>query len=68
MGECMVGGIGNDDFLLKDPDTILKNSLGTLAVQVLAARKDFADMEYDAMLKELRKIIDELHVAYQRVF
>lgn len=44
----------------------VRDSLGTLAVHVLAARKNLATMPYDEMLKELYEIVDELHTAYDR--
>ena len=44
----------------------VRDSLGTLAVQVLAARENLADMPYDVMLKKLYAIVDDLHVAYDR--
>lgn len=44
----------------------VRDSLGTLAVQVLAARENLADMPYDKMLMKLYEIVDDLHTAYDR--
>lgn len=44
----------------------VRDSLGTLAVQVLAARENLRDMPYDEMLTKLYKIVDDLHAAYDR--
>lgn len=44
----------------------VRDSLGTLAVQVLAARENLRDMPYDVMLKKLYEIVDDLHTAYDR--
>ena len=44
----------------------VRDSLGMLAVQVLAARENLAEMPYDQMLKKLYEIVDDLHTAYDR--
>lgn len=53
---------------LDDPVFVLRDSLGTLAVQVLSARHDLAKMPYDDMLRELHDTIRELHAAYDGRF
>lgn len=49
---------------LDEPIFVLRDSLGSLAVQVLASRKDLSTMSYDDMLSELLNIITALHEAY----
>jgi hypothetical protein len=46
--------------------TELRDSLGALAVQVLAARENLATLSYEEMLQKLHPIIEELHRAYDR--
>lgn len=45
----------------------LRDSLGTLAVQMLAARKDLATISPSEALTELYAIISDLHVEYERI-
>lgn len=52
---------------LDEPVFVLRDSLGVLAVQILSAKKGFAQMSYDDMLHELLDIITELHTAYDRM-
>lgn len=52
---------------LDEPIFVLRDSLGILAVQILSAKKNFAQMSYDDMLHELLNIITELHTAYDRM-
>lgn len=52
---------------LDEPIFVLRDSLGSLAVQVLSTRKDLSAMSYDEMLSELLEIIEELHAAYDRL-
>ena len=42
----------------------VRDSLGVLAVQVLAAREDLANMDYDEMIHKLYDITSSLHRAY----
>ena len=42
----------------------VRDSLGVLAVQVLAAREDLANMDYDEMVHKLYDITSDLHRAY----
>lgn len=44
----------------------VRDSLGSLAVQVLAARKDLSKLSYSEMLDELYQIVNELHDEYKR--
>ncbi len=52
---------------LDEPIFVLRDSLGTLAVQILSSKKDLSRMPYDDMLRELLEIIDGLHAAYDRM-
>ena len=49
---------------LVPPIIEVRDSLGTLAVQILAARKNIATMSYKEMLDELYDIVVELHKEY----
>ena len=42
----------------------LRDNLGPLAVQVLAAREDLSKLSYGEMLTKLYEIIDDLHAEY----
>ena len=44
----------------------VRDNLGTLAVQVLAAREDLSKMDYSEMLDKLYQIVDDLHTEYDR--
>ncbi len=57
--------VGNDHALVL-PKVELRDNLGSLAVQILAAREDLSTLPYDKMLQELFVIIQELHKEYQR--
>ena len=52
---------------LDEPIFVLRDSLGTLAVQILLSKRDLSRMSYDDMLHELLDIISELHKAYDRM-
>ena len=49
---------------LRKPNIVLRDSLGTLAVQILASRPNFSSMSNRQMLCELHKIICDLHSEY----
>lgn len=49
---------------LDEPIYVLRDSLGTLAVSVLASKYDLSQMSYDEMVHKLLDIIEELHAAY----
>ena len=49
---------------LVSPDAETRDSLGMLAVQVLAARYDLKTMDCTVMVSKLHEIIEELHQAY----
>lgn len=49
---------------LVSPDAETRDSLGMLAVQVLAARYDLKTMDYTTMVSKLHEIIEELHQSY----
>lgn len=53
---------------LEHPAVVLRDSLGALAVQILASRDDFAGMDYPEMLDELNDIIRDLHNVYARSY
>nr|DAW23508.1 MAG TPA: hypothetical protein [Caudoviricetes sp.] len=57
----------NNHTSLDMPIFVLRDNLGSLAVQVLAAKCDLSQMSYDDMLTELLEIIKELHLAYDRM-
>lgn len=46
-------------------DAEVRDSLGTLAVQVLAARENLAEMNYNEMISELYDIVKDLHDAFE---
>lgn len=52
---------------LDEPIFVLRDSLGSLAIQVLASRNDLSTMPYDDMIRELLEIISDLHEAYDRM-
>lgn len=52
---------------LDEPAFVLRDSLGSLALQILSSKKDLSQMSYDDMLRELLDIITELHNAYDRM-
>ena len=52
---------------LDEPEFVLRDSLGALAIQILSQRNDLSKMNYDDMLHELLDIINELHSAYDRM-
>ena len=52
---------------LDEPNFVLRDSLGSLAVQILSSKNDLSQMSYDDMLCELLDIIKELHNAYDRM-
>lgn len=51
---------------LVPPIVEVRDNLGALAVQVLAAKKDLAKMYYHQMIHELYSITCELHAAYEK--
>lgn len=52
---------------LDEPIFVLRDSLGTLAVQILSVKNDLSQMSYDDMVRELLDIIDGLHEAYDHM-
>ena len=48
-------------------DIELRDSLGVLAVHVLAARENLAKLSSEDMLRKLHDIIHELHEAYDHI-
>ncbi len=51
---------------LDEPDFVLRDSLGLLAVQVLSAKYNLAEMPYDEMLRKLYEIVCDLQTAFDR--
>lgn len=63
--EILNQSAGNDHMLVP-PIVELRDSIGALAVQVLAARENLVAMPYPEMPDKLHAIIGELHAAYNR--
>lgn len=55
----------NEDSALRNQKIVLRDSLGSLAVQILSSKYNLSQMNYEEMLDKLYVIIDELHTAYQ---
>lgn len=47
------------------PSVGVRDSLGTLAVQTLAAKENLANMDYCEILSRLYDIVEDLHRAYE---
>ena len=62
--------VNRDEFgsSLVSPEAETRDSLGMLAVQVLAARYDLKTMDYKTMVIKLHEIIVELHQAYMALY
>ena len=56
----------NNDHALRPQQIVLRDSLGSLAVQILAAKEDLSQMSDSEMMDKLYKIIDDLHYEYHR--
>lgn len=56
----------SNDHALRTPNIVLRDCLGSLAIQILSQKHDLAKMDYDDMLCELHSIIRELHNEYHR--
>lgn len=54
---------GNEHALVP-PIVEVRDNLGVLAVQVLAAKYDLAKMNYGTMIREFYAIIESLHMIY----
>ena len=63
-GELSADFFENNSHALRMPNIVLRDSLGTLAVQILSQRPDFSKLDYGTMLNELENIIIDLHDAY----
>lgn len=55
-----------NDHALRPVNIVLRDSLGSLAVQILAARSDFGTMSDSQKIRKLHKIISDLHDAYHQ--
>lgn len=57
-----------DSQSLEPPELVTRDSLGYLAVQILAAKNDLSqENDYDHLIRELYDIIIELQQAHHRV-
>lgn len=56
-----------NDQSLRKPKIVLRDNLGTLAVQILASRPNFSSMSQTDMLYELHDIICKLHKEYDLI-
>lgn len=54
---------GNEHALVP-PIVEVRDNLGSLAVQVLSARENLAEMDYPTMIHKLYEIVEDLHSAY----
>jgi len=54
---------GNEHALVL-PIVDVRDSLGILAIHVLSAKEDLANMDYNTMIRKLYDITSELHAAY----
>lgn len=53
---------------LQQVNVVTRDSLGTLAVSILASKVDLAKVtDYDALVRELYDIIKDLHDSYQHL-
>ena len=53
---------------LQKVNVVTRDSLGTLAVSILASKVDLAKVsDYDDLVRRLYDIIDELHESYDRL-
>ena len=53
---------------LQKVNVVTLDSLGTLAVSILASKVDLAKVsDYDDLVRQLYDIIDELHESYDRL-
>lgn len=56
---------GNEHALVP-PIVEVRDNLGPLAVQVLAAREDLSKLSYREMLDKLYQIVEDLHAEYDQ--
>lgn len=56
----------SDGSALVLPSVEVRDSLGALAVQVLATRENLANMDYCEMVSKLYAIVCDLHSAYDQ--
>lgn len=56
------------DHALVPVNVELRDSLGVLAVHVLAARENLAELSSEDMLRKLHEIIQDLHKAYNHTY
>ena len=58
----------NNDQALRMPKLVLRDSLGQLAIQILATRTNIGEMSSNDLLYQLLEIITNLHTAYSREY
>ena len=57
-----------NDHALQAVNVVTRDSLGSLAVSILASKVDLASAtDYDKLVRQLYDIIDELHSSYHRL-
>ena len=53
---------------LQSVDVVTRDSLGTLAVSILASKVDLSKAtDYDELVRQLYNTVSELHQSYQRL-
>lgn len=55
-----------NEHALVPPIVEVRDHLGTLAVQILAAREDLATIDPNEAVRKLYDIVEELHDAYKK--
>lgn len=55
-----------NEHVLVPPIVEVRDHLGTLAVQILAAREDLATIDPNEAVRKLYDIVEELHDAYKK--
>lgn len=53
---------------LRQVSVVVRDSLGTLAIQLLCARQDITKLGYNELIVELSNIVKELHGAYEHEY
>ena len=67
MAEKTADFFENNSHALREPEIVLRDSLGLLAIEILKNKyPKFAGLDRATMLVELREIISDLHDEYHR--
>lgn len=53
---------------LRKVSVVVRDSLGDLAIQLLCARKDITNLDYNELIRELGGIVHDLHKAYEQEY